>query len=1001
MIRFGLTSGKPSNRHCLLVLFLLFGPTLFNHYAKAGGSHSTPETFFADAARLRAEQQAASNLQASAKYREAAELWRAAGKFHEAAIAFRNAGELLQLLADTPAATRCYEDALALARQSRRPLEEARIHNDLAYLHFLAGDTLKAQQNSQAALKIARVFRDRTIEAEALSNLGETFYALGNLVKAQEHQQKSLAIWSELNNQRGQAIALIALGYYYAHLGQPTNALSSCYDGLRLARSAKDVGVETLAEIATANIKRKLGERQEAFASYLSAKALAERTGDKTSQAIVNAGIGALSTEVGDYQTARDYTEKAVKLFEANGQKWGAAENKMGLGSIHHALGNDEKALESLTEALTLFRSLSMKRLEAITMRSIGLVYSSQGDTHRALKWFQKALALLRVAEDQRYAAYTLNGIGRSYEELKQPDRALPYYQEGLLLAKQSGDPGGIALSFYNLAHLARSRGDLDEARHHIEAAIAIAEDVRIKVSSQDLRASYFATVRYSYDLYIDVLMLQHKQDPKAGFDREAFAVSEKARARSLLELLRDSQTKSREGADLPQPLTLKETQERILNDETSLLEYALGSERSYAWLVTRNNLVSFELPGRREIDEAAKRLYRVITDHQLVYGESIEVRAEREAKAAAALPGEIATVSKLLLAPLAGKLNTNRLLVVADGALQYIPFQILIDPVSQAPLINTHEIVNQPSASTLAIVLSETGRRKTPANLLAVLADPVFEFNDPRVKQEAPGTLDQPAEMLAVRRALRDVGVTPDGLQIPRLFASAREANEIVALAPARTSLKAVGFAASRDRVFSPDLASYRIVHIATHGIINSERPEQSGIVLSLFDQQGRSQNGFIRLYDIYNLKLPADLVVLSACSTAFGKDVKGEGLISLTRGFMYAGAAGVVASLWKVDDEATAELMKHFYGALLKKGMPPAAALRDAQLELAKPPRWQSPYYWAGFVIQGQYDQKEKFGPPSIGNTELAVVAVLGGSLLLASILFFRRRRRATGNE
>ncbi|HET9479194.1 MAG TPA: CHAT domain-containing protein, partial [Pyrinomonadaceae bacterium] len=557
-------------------------------------------------------------------------------------------------------------------------------------------------------------------------------------------------------------------------------------------------------------------------------------------------------------------------------------------------------------------------------------------------------------------------------------------------------------LSFYNLAHLERSRGNLDEAKRHIKAAIALAEDVRTKVSSQDLRATYFATVRDSYDLYIDVLMLQHKNEPAAGFDREAFAVSERARARSLLELLRDAQTNTREGVDhLPQPLTLQETQQRILNDETSLLEFALGNERSYAWLVTRNNVTSVELPSRKEIDQAAKRLYKAITDHQLVHGESIEARAEREAKAAAALPVEIRTVSKLLLAPLSGKLNTKRLLVVADGALQYIPFQILIDPQSHEQLIKSHEIVNQPSASTLAIVLSEISSRKTAANLIAVLADPVFEFTDPRVKRDAPGVLDQPAEMLAVRRALRDVGVTPDGLQIPRLFASGREADEIVALAPARTALKAVGFAASRDRIFSPHLASFRIVHIATHGIINSERPEQSGIVLSLFDQQGRSQNGFIRLHDIYNLKLPADLVVLSACSTAFGKDVKGEGLISLTRGFMYAGAAGVVASLWKVDDEATAELMKHFYAALLKKGMPPAAALRDAQLELAKQRRWQSPYYWAGFVIQGQYDQKEKFGPSSIGNTELAVLAVFGGSLLLASILLLRRRRRATGNE
>ena len=353
-----------------------------------------------------------------------------------------------------------------------------------------------------------------------------------------------------------------------------------------------------------------------------------------------------------------------------------------------------------------------------------------------------------------------------------------------------------------------------------------------------------------------------------------------------------------------------------------------------------------------------------------------------------------------MLLRPLARELKTKRLLVVADGALQYIPFQVLINPETGARLIDHYEIVNEPSASSLALVLSEIGNRRPATNLIAVFADPVFEITDPRIKRNATDTLDQPADMLVVRRALRDVGITADGMQIPRLFASGREANEIMALAPSSTSLKAVGFAANRDRVFSPELARYRIVHIATHGIVNSERPEQSGILLSLFDQQGRSQNGFLGLHDIYSLKLPADLVVLSACSTALGKDVKGEGLIGLTRGFMYAGAAGVVASLWKVDDEATAELMKHFYAALLQKGLSPAAALRDAQLELAKHPRWQSPYYWAGFVIQGQYDQKESFRPSGSGKTIQAVVAVIGGSFLIAAVLFIWRRRRFTVN-
>jgi CHAT domain-containing protein len=168
---------------------------------------------------------------------------------------------------------------------------------------------------------------------------------------------------------------------------------------------------------------------------------------------------------------------------------------------------------------------------------------------------------------------------------------------------------------------------------------------------------------------------------------------------------------------------------------------------------------------------------------------------------------------------------------------------------------------------------------------------------------------------------------------------------------------LKALDFAASRATATSPQLGQYQIVHFATHSLINNQHPELSGIVLSLVDEQGQPQDGFLRLYEVYNLKLEADLVVLSACQTALGKDIKGEGLVGLTRGFMFAGAPRVVASLWKVSDKATAELMKRFYQKMLKDGLRPAAALRDAQVSMLKERQWSAAYYWAGFVLQGEW--------------------------------------------
>jgi len=304
-------------------------------------------------------------------------------------------------------------------------------------------------------------------------------------------------------------------------------------------------------------------------------------------------------------------------------------------------------------------------------------------------------------------------------------------------------------------------------------------------------------------------------------------------------------------------------------------------------------------------------------------------------------------------------------LLVVADGALQYSPFAALPSPAADHGrsrwLAMDHELISIPSASVLGAMRRQLAGRPPASKAVAVLADPVFDGADRRVMKrqtfavaQPPAADTQPAEF-DLKRAVAGIDATG---RLPRLPFTRREADSILELVPARSALKAVDFAANRAMAISGVLTDYRIVHIATHAVLNTTFPELSGVVLSLIDSNGQPQDGFLRLQDIYNLDLPADLVVLSACQTGLGQDIKGEGLIGLTRGFMYAGAAGVVVSLWKVDDEATAALMKLFYTKMLKFGVKPDAALRMSQMELARQPRWQSPYYWAAFVVQGNYE-------------------------------------------
>jgi CHAT domain-containing protein len=280
------------------------------------------------------------------------------------------------------------------------------------------------------------------------------------------------------------------------------------------------------------------------------------------------------------------------------------------------------------------------------------------------------------------------------------------------------------------------------------------------------------------------------------------------------------------------------------------------------------------------------------------------------------------------------------------------------------SPLIVDHEIISSPSASVLALLRHEFAKRRPAPKTIAVIADPVYTAEDPRVESGRAQTKAVPSyhsvPFLGQGAATRDIdrSANETGLgAFRRLRFSREEADAITALVPARTELKALDFDASRETATSDELSEYRILHFSTHGLLNSQHPELSGLVFSLLDEQGRPKDGFLRVQDIFNMKLNADLVVLSACQTALGKQIRGEGLVGLTRGFMYAGSPRVVASLWKVDDRATSELMKLFYRAMLLDGLRPAAALRAAQTSLSRQKGWEAPYYWAAFTLQGEW--------------------------------------------
>ena len=763
-----------------------------------------------------------------------------------------------------------------------------------------------------------------------------------------------------------------------------------------------------------------IGQYQKALDAHSKAAALYKELKLPRGEADVLTNIGWVFGELGDTQRRLETYDRAAEIYRTVGDVDPVLISNF--GSTYAKLGQYQRALNIHLQVLEMRRAIQDIPGLGITLNNIGDCYEHLGDKQKALDFYNQSLPYMQKAGNHFYTASVLLHLGVVYYSLGQLDKALDYLNQVLTIRRSISDQRGVATVLFQLARVERDRGNLRDARAHVEEAFTLVESLRTRIASQQLRASFFASVQQSREFYIDLLMRLHKEDPVVQVDRAAFNASETGRARSLLELLTEANSEIHHGVDpellqrksalgqsiaekadsqvrmlsgkhtdeqataaskeiatltseyeqleariretspqyaaltQPVPLTLEETQKQVVDADTLLLEYSLGEQRSFVWAITPDSVKTFELPNRSVIEPLARRVYELMTAHnQSVANETLEQRRQRLESAEAEYQKAARNLSQVLLAPAAAELKQKRLLIVSDGVLQFIPFAGLPDPVATdgRPLIVDHEIVTSPSASVVALLRQDTNR-KPAAKALAVLADPVFSNDDARVSA-ARMAHSVPADKNTGVDVLRSASESGLGT-LRRLRFSRQEADEIARLVD-QSKLEAVDFAASRKLATSAELGDYRVIHFATHGLINNEHPELSGIVLSLIDEKGQPQNGFLRLYDLYNLKLSADLVVLSACQTALGKEIKGEGLVGLTRGFMYAGAPRVVASLWQIDDRASAEFMKRFYQGMLSQKLRPAAALRAAQVSMQKDKRWNQPHYWAAFTLQGEW--------------------------------------------
>ena len=938
-------------------------------------------------------------------YERALAAHRASGRDAALANTLGNLALVYDHLGQRDAALEVLADAAAAAQRAGDSRALGLVLNNTALVQLNLGNKADARLYYEEALPLHRAAANLRGEANTLAGLATVLDSMGEKARALEVMEQALALRTAAGDRRDLAALLNNIGQLHSSLENVGAAVDYYGRALEAWRAVGDRTGEAATLHNLASVHEAAGEYQQALALWKQALPLFRATSAEARAAGTLSNMGRLYVSLGDPAQGVPLLEEALATHRAAGNRAFEAATLANLGAARALAGDAAGALALHEQALALRRALKEPLAVAGSLREVARAQAALGAHDRALALLDEAQALYRGVSRRRGEAGVLVDVSASLLALRDAPGALAAAEAGLALYRQTGNPRGEASALLAAARAEAAQDRLDAARARLEAAVSLLEGLRAGLAAPELRTAFLASVQDYYELLIDVLMRLHRQRPEAGLDAAALEVAERAHARGLLDVLAEAGSGIRQGAEpallqreralhrrlnaraarqarawsgsasdeearalareldaltaelravrdelrekspryaalaQPQPLDAAAIRARVLDPDTVLVEYALGTERSYAWAVTAaGGITSRELAPRSEIEARARRFYD----------------AARRPLGGADAAGRALADAVLVPLGMDGGLGApeappRRLFVVPDGALHLVPFGALPGADGQ-PLVAGHEVVTLSSASTVAVLREESAARGRPDGVVAVLADPVFETADPRVRARLRGAA--PTAPAAATRAAEAAG------PLPRLVGSRREADAILALAPPGASLRAVDFDASRATATGGRLARYRIVHFATHGVVDHARPELSGVVLSMVDGAGRPQDGVLRLHDVYNLAFKADLVVLSACDTALGPSVRGEGLIGLTRGFLYAGARSVLATLWRVDDAATAQLMRRFYAGLLgPRRLRPAEALRAAQAELAGDPRWADPYHWAAFVLQGDW--------------------------------------------
>lgn len=976
------------------------------------------------------------------RYEKAAEQEKSAGDRLGQSEALSESGRLYSYLGDNAKAKNYVIEALkilAFDRQIDQTADVKKAYAEalsiLGEVNYSKGDLLKSSKQFEEALNVFKEIGDRNGAARAHLFKGYIAGGLGDADKAAAELSQALALCQAMRNKSGEGLSLSALGLWHSLNRDEERAIRMHRDAIEIFRKIGDRQSEAIALNGLGQAYENLTDYATALDNYQQALRLFHEDHNLDFASVATCNVARSYRLNKDFEQSLAYYEECFKLSRAARKVRTEANALNDVAVIYATQRNRAKTIRQYRKIIRFYSAMSDRRRQAIAWNNLGDFFLRIGERRSAESSYKEALALCEKAGDKGVLISSLYNLARAQRDLGEFDLALANIKESIKAIEDlrtnvsspdfrvsyfSGVRKNYDLYIDILMQLARRRphdgfavagllaSETARARSLIDVLTEAHADIRqdadpaLLTRERELRALIRSQAQYQMELSMT------GKDP-AETEEVARQINDLRNQYQEIEAkLRDENSRTL-ALTRPAALTLEQLQAELRGD-TILLEYALGDERSYLWTLTADEVRSYELPPRKTLEDAGREVYMLLTARQALVEKNDGTYQAKVEAADSSYQQKALALSQMLLGPVADQLGAKRLIVVTEGVLQYVPLDPLpaplpatLAPVNQAvattsedlpPLIATHEIITLPSMSTLAAIRHEKHRIAAGNKIVAVLADPVFSKSDDRVQNGTSSSIIASASSEeAAGPALRGVdGFVRGGLA--RLLHASEEADAIVAVTPGGAAKVARAFDASRETAMSSFVNEYQIVHFATHGFFNSEHPELSGIVLSMVKPDGTKTDGFMPLQDICRLNLSAQLVVLSACETGLGKDVKGEGLMSLTRGFMYAGSRTVVTSLWKVDDRATAELMKNFYQSMLQDGLTPAAALRLAKQRIRQQKAWSAPYFWAGFVLQGEYQESIVVDRSSGLHTSLAIAIVI--VLISFGLTILQRRRR-----